>query len=141
MSPHGFRGPAPVGGGLPRIAGIAGRVTDFLVGADGRVVSGAFLTIAIVAQRVSLGQVQILQDRAGSITFRIKPGPGFSDQTDLKYLVQAAQKYLGDNTQVDWEFVAELPPQPSGKYLFSRSKVVPDFLKPKPVGTLDNPIF
>ena len=36
-------GPCPCGRGLPRLERVAGRVTDFLVGADGRLVSGVYL--------------------------------------------------------------------------------------------------
>src|SRR5262249_36293897 len=36
-------GPCPCGRGLPRLRNVAGRVTDFLVGCDGRLVSGVYL--------------------------------------------------------------------------------------------------
>lgn len=117
------------GRGLPRLGFVSGRVTDFLVGSDGRAVSGAFLTIAVVAQRVSLGQVQVLQKCAGQVTYRVKPGPDFSAERDLQYLVQVTRQHLGEATQVDWELVDEIAPQPSGKFQFSSSQVVPDFLK------------
>ena len=35
-------GPCPCGRGLPRLERVAGRVTDFLIGADGRLVSGVY---------------------------------------------------------------------------------------------------
>ncbi len=124
-------GRCPCGRGLPRLGEVAGRVTDFLVGADGRAVSGAFLTIGVVAQRTSLGQVQIVQERAGAVTYRIKPGPGFSLESDLHYLEDATRKYLGEGTRVEWELVDEIPAQSSGKYQFSSSRVVPEFLAVK----------
>ena len=52
-------------------------MTDFLVGADGRLVSGVFLATYVVAHRPSLGQVQIDQRRAGHVVYRLCPGPGF----------------------------------------------------------------
>src|SRR5262249_29218268 len=58
-------GTCACGRGLPRLRSVAGRVTDFLVGADGRLVSGVFLATYLVAQRPSLGQVQIHQEKAG----------------------------------------------------------------------------
>ena len=58
-------GLCPCGRGLPRLERVSGRVTDFLVGADGRLVSGVFLATYVVAHRPSLGQVQIRQHRAG----------------------------------------------------------------------------
>jgi phenylacetate-CoA ligase len=123
-------GACACGRGLPRLREVAGRVTDFLIGGDGRAVSGAFLTIAVVARRASLGQVQVVQERAGAVTYRVKPGPGFSPQEDLQYLVSTTREHLGETTQVGWELVDDLPAQPSGKYQFSRSQVVPAFLRP-----------
>jgi phenylacetate-CoA ligase len=121
-------GSCPCGRGLPRLERVAGRVTDFLVGGDGRLVSGVFLATYIVAQRPSLGQVQVRQDRPGAVVWRVKPGRDFSPADDLEYLRRATRRYLGDGTAVDSEVVADLPAAPSGKFLFSRSTVTPAFL-------------
>jgi phenylacetate-CoA ligase len=125
-------GACPCGRSLPRLQSVAGRVTDFLVGADGRLVSGAFLTIQLVAPRPRLGQVQIRQDTPGRVRFRIKPGPEFDSVTDLAYLERTARQYLGEGTVVEHEYVAEMPAEPSGKFLFCRSTVTPEFLRTAP---------
>jgi phenylacetate-CoA ligase len=116
------------GRGLPRLRQVAGRVTDFLVGADGRLVSGSFLSIYLVGQRPSLGQVQIRQDRAGQAHFRVRPPHGRLSDADLDYLHAGTRAYLGEEVRVSWEVVDELPSEPSGKFLFCRSSVTPDFL-------------
>ncbi len=116
------------GRGLPRLQRVAGRVTDFLAGCDGRLVSGVYLATYIVAQRPSLGQVQILQHRAGEATYRIKPGPAFDPIGDLDYLRRTTRDYLGENAVVSAELVDALAAEPSGKFLFSRSAVTPEFL-------------
>jgi phenylacetate-CoA ligase len=121
-------GPCPCGRGLPRLERVAGRVTDFLVGCDGRLVSGVFLATYVVAQRPSLGQVQILQHKPGAATYRIKPGRDFQHERDLEYLRSTTRCYLGQEAMIDCQLVEELPAEPSGKFLFSRSTVAPDFL-------------
>ena len=123
-------GPCPCGRGLPRLAAVAGRVSDFLVGADGRVVAGLWLLHTMIAHRVSLGQVQVRQEQAGQVRYRIKPGPGFDPARDLDYVVRESRRYLGEETAVEWELVDELRAEPSGKFLFCRSTVTPDFLLP-----------
>jgi phenylacetate-CoA ligase len=122
-------GACACGRALPRLREVAGRVTDFLVGSDGRLVSGVFLATYVVAGRPALGQVQILQDRAGRVLFRIKPQGGKVTDADLDYLAQGARQYLGAAARVDWEVVDELPSEPSGKFPFCRSTVAPDFLE------------
>jgi phenylacetate-CoA ligase len=123
-------GTCPCGRGLPRLERVAGRVTDFLVGCDGRLVSGVYLATFVVAQRPSLGQVQIHQQRAGAVTYRIKPGRNFDQLSDLEYLRTTTRRYLGEQALIDGEVVEELPVEPSGKFLFSRSTVAPGFLVP-----------
>lgn len=120
-------GQCPCGRGLPRLRHVAGRVTDFLVGTDGRLVSGVFLATYLVAQRPSLGQVQILQDVPGQALFRIKRAAAFRDPDDLDYLQSATRRHLGDDATIDWEFVDELPVEPSGKFIFCRSTAAPDY--------------
>jgi phenylacetate-CoA ligase len=123
-------GACPCGRGLPRLRHVTGRTTDFLVGCDGRLVSGVFLATYVVAHRPGLGQVQIRQDRAGAVTYRVKPGRDFRPEADRDYLLRATRPYLGDQAQVEMEVVEELPAEPSGKFLFSRSTVAPPFLAP-----------
>ena len=74
-----------------------------------------------MAQRPSLGQVQIRQHRAGAVVYRIRPGRDFDPIADGEYLREATRRHLGDGAVCEWEVVDELPAEPSGKFLFSRS--------------------
>lgn len=121
-------GSCPCGRGLPRLKSVAGRITDFLVGTDGRLVSGIFLATYLVGKRPSLGQVQIQQETAGQVLFRIQRGHDFRNGEDIDYLCAAIRRYLGADTVVDWEFVDALPVERSGKFLFCRSKAGVDYL-------------
>jgi phenylacetate-CoA ligase len=122
-------GTCACGRSLPRLEKIAGRVTDFLVGDAGQLVSGVFLATYVVAQRPSLGQVQIVQDRAGAVTYRIKPGSTFDPIADPDYLQAATREHLGPSAECELEMVNDLPVSASGKFLFSRSTVTPAFLQ------------
>jgi phenylacetate-CoA ligase len=124
------KGDCSCGRHLPRLEKVHGRVTDFLVGADGRLVSGVFLATYVVAHRPSLGQVQIDQHTAGHVNYRLVPGPGFDPQADGEYLRRATREHLGACASCTLECVRELKAAPSGKFLFSRSTVTPAFLAP-----------
>lgn len=121
-------GACPCGRSLPRIDQVHGRITDFLVGTDGELVSGVHLATYVVSQRPSLGQVQIRQHRKGDVLFRVCPGTGFSRESDFGYLESEMRSYLGDDLQVRFELVDELPREPSGKFLYFHSSVTPAFL-------------
>jgi len=123
--------PTPCGCGrrLPRLTRLGGRVTDFLVGSDGRLVSGAFLTVGVVAKRPSLGQVQLWQDAPGRVLYKIAPGEKRSpDEADFEFLQRETKRYLGSDAKVEYELVDALSAEPSGKFLFCRSSVACDFV-------------
>ncbi len=120
---------------LPRLKNVAGRVTDFLVGSDGRLVSGAFLTVGVVAKRPMLGQVQLWQDTPGQVLFKIAPGDGRSvSSDDLDFLRKESKRYLGGDTKIEYELVDELSAEPSGKFLFCRSSAACDFVSSEQTG-------
>jgi phenylacetate-CoA ligase len=116
-------GACPCGRQLPRLQQIQGRVTDFLVGSDGRLVSGVVLATYVVGNRPSLGQVQIRQIRPGHVIYRVRPGCTFDPVADRNYLLEATRAYLGSVASADVEVVSDLPASASGKYLFSHSQV------------------
>lgn len=114
--------PCPCGRGLPKLRSVAGRVTDFVVGHDGRLVSGVFLATYVIARRPSLGQVQIWQEDPGRLLYKIAPlGGGQTANADLEFLRSATREHVGHDTEVEFDFVAELAPEPSGKFVFCRS--------------------
>lgn len=117
-------GDCSCGRGLPRLSGIAGRTTDFLVGADGRLCSGAVLTVAMIAQRPSLGQVQLEQNERGRIICRIAPKSGVKMfPEDRQFLIDQVRQYLGDGTAIEFDIVSRIEHETSGKYRFSKSTV------------------
>jgi phenylacetate-CoA ligase len=113
---------------LPRLERVAGRVTDFLVGSEGQLVSGVYLATYVVAQRPSLGQVQIQQNRSGHVVYRLLPASSFDPHLDRCYLEQATRQHLGAGATCEIEIVTHLPVLPSGKFLFSLSSVTPAWL-------------
>lgn len=116
------------GRSLPRLRSVEGRVTDFVTGTDGRLVSGVFLATYVVANRPSLGAVQLRQDTPGILLYRIKRGSDFQELEDLEYLKSATREYLGGQAIAEFEYVDELPTLPSGKLLFCHSEIQHDYL-------------
>jgi phenylacetate-CoA ligase len=120
-------GPDGSGRNLPRLRSVEGRVTDFVIGDDGRMVSGVFLATYVVANRPSLGTVQLWQNTPGIVLYRIRRGPGFREPDDLDYLRSATREYLGNNAIAEFEFIDEFPLSPSGKLQFCRSEIQPEY--------------
>jgi phenylacetate-CoA ligase len=115
------------GRGLPLMKLAGGRVTDFLLAADGRIVSGAALTIYLVANAPGVAQAQIVQEREKEITLRIVKGEGFGPET-LSFLAKQIPAFFGDGMRYSLEYCDLIPVEPSGKYRFSISKLDPGLL-------------
>lgn len=115
------QGDCRCGRGLARLTNIAGRTTDFLVGYDGRLCSGAVLTVAMVAQRPSLGQIQLEQNERGRVICRMAPKHGQATDEDRNFLTEQVHSYLGQGTSIEFDIVSRIEHEPSGKYRFSKS--------------------
>lgn len=113
---------------LPRLKEIQGRITDFLVGTDNRLVSGVFLATYLLAQRPKLGQVQIRQEALGHVRYLIQSGPTGPSTDDLRFLENETRKYLGSEMNIEIEMTDHLPLTPSGKFSYCRSSVTPSFV-------------
>ncbi|MDR1141127.1 MAG: hypothetical protein LBL62_05495, partial [Planctomycetaceae bacterium] len=117
-------GTCSCGRSLPRINNVAGRVTDFIVGMDNRLCSGVALATFIVSKRPSFGQIQIIQEEHGKILYRVGCGQNKPlQQSDLDFLREQTELYLGKGITIDYEYVDSIPHEASGKFIFSKSTV------------------
>jgi phenylacetate-CoA ligase len=107
---------------LPLLAGIEGRATDFIRTPDGRYVSGAALTIRLVAEIPGLAQAQIVQRELGAVTFRLVKGADFTKESE-ELLLRKSRELMGEEMRIFLDFVAEIPSEPSGKFRFSISEL------------------
>ncbi len=117
-------GSCACGRGLPLIRVAAGRITDFLVTPEGRVVSGAALTISLIARTPGLAQAQIVQESRDRIILRLVRGKAF-DEGSLEFLRRSMVDFFGSSVRLGFDWVDQIPLEPSGKYRFSISQVDP----------------
>ncbi|GAW93302.1 phenylacetate--CoA ligase family protein [Calderihabitans maritimus] len=111
--------PCSCGRGLPLLEKIHGRSNDFLVAADGRLVSGSFIP-HLFRHTCGIRQVQVEQAEDRTLTIRMVKGPAWSLEEE-KMVVQLLQKYLG-GLEMHLEYVPEILPTPSGKLKFVISR-------------------
>lgn len=118
--------PCPCGRGLPMLERVEGRVTDFLVGSDGRLVSGVYVGTYLIGKCPGLGQVQVLQERPGELFYKVTNPPS---DADIEFVRDTSEKMLGANVKVDIEYVESIPRSRSGKLLLCRSTATTDFMQ------------
>lgn len=112
------------GRGLPLMEITGGRTTDFLVTPDGRVVSGASLTIYFVATVPGIAQAQLVQERNNFISIRVVKGKDFS-KTSTDMIAERIRKYFGPDMEFEIDYVARIDKTSTGKYRFSICKLDP----------------
>lgn len=120
-----MNGSCACGRGLPRMQNLAGRVTDFITTPENKTVSGVALATYMITNIPGVSQVQLIQEVRDRLTVKLIRNSLFSEDT-LKALRANAAKFLGTTIQVDFDFVDHIPKTPSGKSLFSISKVSPE---------------
>jgi phenylacetate-CoA ligase len=108
----------PCGRGLPLMAVAGGRVTDFLLAPDGRIVSGAALALYFVANAPGVRQVQLVQDRRSELVLRVVAGDGFGDATH-RFFAEQMVRFFGEEMAFDVDVVDSIPLAPSGKHRLS----------------------
>lgn len=115
-------GPCSCGRGLPVLAAVEGRVSEIIVGANGKYYSCQSPRL-FGSDIPGIGQMQVIQESLALIEVKIVPNtewtPASQDQ-----LISRMRGLLGD-VSVTVTFVDSIPPAPSGKYRFTISNVSP----------------
>jgi phenylacetate-CoA ligase len=112
----------PCGRTLPLLSGVEGRTTDFIITPEGKYISGAALTIKLIAEIPGIAQAQLVQNGPGSVTFRIVRAPEYTRESE-ELLLRKAAELMGASLKTSLEFCDEIPSEPSGKFRFSVSTV------------------
>ncbi|MGH7278344.1 MAG: phenylacetate--CoA ligase family protein [Candidatus Rokuibacteriota bacterium] len=113
--------PCACGRGLPRLSGIEGRKTDFLVTPDGRILH-ALSIIYILRDTPGLEEFRIIQDAEDRVTALVVPNGSFDGSARAR-LVARIERLLGPQVTVTVEAVAACPVDPSGKFRYVVSRV------------------
>jgi len=112
------------GRSLPLMNVAGGRITDFLVTPDGRIISGASLTIYLIANAPGIAQAQIVQEKKDEIIVRLVPGQGYGDET-TRVLEKQLPDFFGPKVSFKFDVVGHIPVSASGKHRFSISRLDP----------------
>jgi phenylacetate-CoA ligase len=114
---HWLGSECPCGRGLPLLSEIEGRLTDFLVLADGTHLSGVALLTWVFASLPQVRQVQFVQQSAERILLRLIPGNGYTAETK-ELIRQKMTPYLRGLATMEFEEVANISSEASGKHRF-----------------------
>jgi len=114
----------PCGRGLPVLADIQGRTTDFVVAQDGTVMHGLAL-IYVLRDFPQIERFRIVQESL-DYTRVVVAGPADLDEESANSIRSGIRARLGQAVNVDIEHVDRIPAEGSGKFRYIVSHVAAD---------------
>ncbi|TDI29998.1 MAG: phenylacetate--CoA ligase family protein [Acidobacteria bacterium] len=112
-------GACACGRGLPMVGRVHGRVGDFVMTPDGRMIHGEFFTHLFYGCRWVRG-FTLTQDAEGGLVLAVT-GDGDGLEAEMREVVATMTRRLGDGVHLEVRHVSDLPPGPSGKRRFVSS--------------------
>ncbi|OYW27559.1 MAG: capsule biosynthesis protein CapK, partial [Methyloversatilis sp. 12-65-5] len=114
--------PCSCGRGLPVLAEVQGRSTDFVVAADGTVMHGLSL-IYVLRDQPGVAAFRIEQESLAQTRVAVVPGDGFSAERSVPAIRKGLQDRLGSGVSIVIDLVEVIPAEASGKYRYVVSRV------------------
>ena len=112
------------GRGLPIMEKVEGRTFDIIVGTNGRHFDGHFFSILLRTAVDGIKQFQVVQESKNEINIKIVVDEVFKTEY-IDVLTTKIHEYCGEDMDVNFEIVDEIPLAKSGKFRFIISKVSP----------------
>jgi len=106
----------PCGRGLPVLAEIRGRTTDFVVAQDGTVMHGLAL-IYVIRDLPDIRSFKIIQESLDHTRVLLVLDDHF-DRSQLATIEQGIKERLGRGVRVELELVSEIRSEASGKFRY-----------------------
>ncbi|MAT92302.1 MAG: capsule biosynthesis protein CapK [Halioglobus sp.] len=111
----------PCGRGLPLLAEIDGRTTDFVRAADGTVLHGLAL-IYVLRELPQVEEFKIIQDSLTQVTVQLVAAP--EERALIESTVtEQFRRRLGDALVVQFDYVGSIPRETSGKFRYVVSRL------------------
>lgn len=102
--------------------GLKGRVHDFIVTSDGSYIHGQFFTHILVFEP-GVVKFQIVQHSPVELTILIITNDDFDKLASERRLKYSVADYLGEEVNISFEYVKEIPLTPAGKHRWIISKI------------------
>jgi phenylacetate-CoA ligase len=101
---------------------LSGRINQHFKMRDGSLVNPGFFEFLLYF-KPWIRKFQVVQKDYSSLLFRFMTTDKPIPEDDLAEIRQNVQSLMGEDCQITFEFVDELPPTPSGKFLYMYSEV------------------
>jgi phenylacetate-CoA ligase len=113
----------PCGRKLPIMKSVKGRILDTIVTPEGKMLTGEFFPAIFADYNIKgIEEYQIIQKRKDKLIIKLVKGKNFSD-SDLNLYINIIKKNVGDQMNIEVQFVDKIEPTISGKSRYVVSEV------------------
>ena len=119
--------PCPCGRSLPKLRGVEGRRTDFLVTPSGRVLH-ALSAIYVLRDSPSVREFRVVQDAPDHLLVEVVPSGAFGEAEQAALRAQFVLAF-GSDLRVSFEAREEISRTAAGKFRYVESRIAPAVLE------------
>lgn len=119
--------PCPCGRSLPKLRGVEGRRTDFLVTPSGRVLH-ALSAIYVLRDSPAVREFRVVQDAPDHLLVEVVPSGAFGEAEQAALRAQFVPGF-GSDLRVSFEAREEIPRTAAGKFRYVESRIAPAVLE------------
>ena len=119
-------GACPCGRGLPLIEKVSGRRVDCFWTREGNIVPGEYFLhlLAVHLKDNPISKFQVIQEDYDNLRFRLVLRPGGTLNDNIRKEIEEKTKLvLGPGCILNFEIVKDIPPESSGKFLYTRCSI------------------
>ncbi|MFZ6020887.1 MAG: hypothetical protein ACOYXO_14870 [Chloroflexota bacterium] len=99
-----------------------GRINQLFQLSDGTMINPGYFEFLLYFKKW-IRKFQVIQKDYSTLIFRFVSNDNLPHEEDLEEIQQKTRAFMGLDCQVIFEFVDELPPSPSGKFLYMYSEI------------------
>ncbi len=103
-----------------------GRVSNIITTPDGKYVTGLFIPHLFKEKAEKIEKYQVYEPDLKHLVVRIVKKGGYTN-TDEEFLREKLREKLGTQMDIEFQYLDDISPSPSGKYLFVKSDVPVNF--------------
>jgi len=101
---------------------VCGRTVDAFRTREQTLIDGEYFT-HLLYFRPWVAKFQVIQKSYEEVLFKMVSANGRPPRSELDEIAVKARLVMGADCRVDFQFLADLPPHPSGKYRYTISEV------------------
>jgi len=110
---------------IPILGKIEGREMSLFKTTSGSIVPGEFFIhfVGVVYNKGYISKFQVIQKKINFITIKVIVTNKVLFEKSRKTIEQSIKKVMGNTCEIKWEFVDEIKPLKSGKFLYTYSEI------------------